>query len=191
VSGTIQEFLTLPSGGDTGYPGFVWRDNKLWVSYYASHENSKSRVYLASVSFDNLTDTFSRVDGLPGSNSLGSADVNSYAWRERGNTASQAIPNGTAEVMSGRLRVTGSSEGVPTNTNTGGAYLAGFNQADVRVSGNVSFEAVSIGPSGIVGADSNKFNNTFLLMLRSRPEQNFGTNSVLENGLVAIELGPN
>jgi hypothetical protein len=32
--------LRLPSGGtDTGYPGMVWHDNKLWVSYYSAHED--------------------------------------------------------------------------------------------------------------------------------------------------------
>ena len=31
--------LTLPSGGsDTGYPGMVWHNDELWVSYYSNHE---------------------------------------------------------------------------------------------------------------------------------------------------------
>jgi hypothetical protein len=46
--GTLQEFLTLPSGGDTSYPGLVWHDGLLWVSYYSSHEG-KAAVYLAKV----------------------------------------------------------------------------------------------------------------------------------------------
>lgn len=40
--------LELPSGGDTSYPGLVWHDGMLWVSYYASHEE-KTCVYLAKV----------------------------------------------------------------------------------------------------------------------------------------------
>jgi len=48
IAGTAREFLTLPSGGDSSYPGLVWHDNILWVSYYSSHEG-KSAIYLASV----------------------------------------------------------------------------------------------------------------------------------------------
>ncbi len=43
--------LTLPSGGDTSYPGMVWYDNALWISYYSSHEG-KTNIYLAKI---NLT----------------------------------------------------------------------------------------------------------------------------------------
>ena len=38
--------LTLPSGGDTSYPGLVWHEDLLWVSYYSSHDGS-SRIYMA------------------------------------------------------------------------------------------------------------------------------------------------
>ena len=38
----------LPSGGDTSYPGLVWHDGLLWVSYYSSHEG-KTSIYLARV----------------------------------------------------------------------------------------------------------------------------------------------
>jgi hypothetical protein len=44
----LTEILTLPSGGDTSYPGLVWQDGLLWVSYYASHEG-KTSIYLAKV----------------------------------------------------------------------------------------------------------------------------------------------
>lgn len=40
--------LVLPSGGDTSYPGFVWHADRLWVSYYSSHEDRTS-VYLATI----------------------------------------------------------------------------------------------------------------------------------------------
>jgi len=47
-AGTLTEFLTLPSGGDTSYPGLVFHDGLLWVSYYSSHEG-KTSIYLAKV----------------------------------------------------------------------------------------------------------------------------------------------
>ena len=50
---TLNEFLPLPSGGDTSYAGLVWHDNLLWVSYYSSHEG-KTSIYLARVKLDNL-----------------------------------------------------------------------------------------------------------------------------------------
>ena len=46
--GAVREFLRLPSGGDTSYPGLVMHDGLLWVSYYASHEG-KTSIYLARV----------------------------------------------------------------------------------------------------------------------------------------------
>jgi hypothetical protein len=52
-AGTVREALTLPSGGDTSYPGMVWHDGRLWVSYYASHEG-KSSIYLAEVEVADL-----------------------------------------------------------------------------------------------------------------------------------------
>lgn len=49
--GVMTECLKLPSGGDTSYPGLVWKDDMLWISYYSSHEE-KSSIYLAKVAFD-------------------------------------------------------------------------------------------------------------------------------------------
>jgi hypothetical protein len=40
--------LTLPSGGDTSYPGLVWHDGLMWMSYYSSHEG-KTAIYLAKI----------------------------------------------------------------------------------------------------------------------------------------------
>jgi hypothetical protein len=40
--------LILPSGGDTGYPGMVYHNGTLYVSYYSSHEEHSS-IYLAQV----------------------------------------------------------------------------------------------------------------------------------------------
>jgi hypothetical protein len=47
-AGKFEELLTLPSGGDTSYAGLVWHEDRLWVSYYSSHEG-KSAIYLAKV----------------------------------------------------------------------------------------------------------------------------------------------
>lgn len=46
---SYEPVLTLPSGGDTSYPGLVWHDGHLWMSYYSSHENKKSQIYLAKI----------------------------------------------------------------------------------------------------------------------------------------------
>jgi len=48
ADGRLVEALKLPSGGDTSYAGMVWHDNRLFVSYYSSHEG-KSAIYLAQV----------------------------------------------------------------------------------------------------------------------------------------------
>jgi hypothetical protein len=47
-AGRLTEFAKLPSGGDNSYPGLVWHDGLLWVSYYSSHEG-KASIYLAKV----------------------------------------------------------------------------------------------------------------------------------------------
>lgn len=44
----VKCMLTLPSGGDCSYPGLVYHDGILWISYYSSHE-SKAAIYLARV----------------------------------------------------------------------------------------------------------------------------------------------
>jgi hypothetical protein len=46
--GRLQKLIRLPSGGDTSYPGLLWHDGLLWVSYYSSHEE-KTSIYLAKV----------------------------------------------------------------------------------------------------------------------------------------------
>jgi hypothetical protein len=47
----LKEIITLPSGGDTSYPGLVYHDGLLWVSYYSSHEG-KTQIYLSKVKLD-------------------------------------------------------------------------------------------------------------------------------------------
>jgi len=44
----LTNLLIFPSGGDTSYPGLVWHNNQLWMSYYSSHEG-KSSIYLAKI----------------------------------------------------------------------------------------------------------------------------------------------
>ncbi|HEX4129589.1 MAG TPA: exo-alpha-sialidase [Pirellulales bacterium] len=45
---SYEPVLALPSGGDTSYPGLVWHDGLLWMSYYSSHEG-KTSIYLAKI----------------------------------------------------------------------------------------------------------------------------------------------
>lgn len=45
---TYEPVLTLPSGGDTSYPGLVWHAGLLWMSYYSSHDGATS-IYLAKI----------------------------------------------------------------------------------------------------------------------------------------------
>ncbi|HMT68306.1 MAG TPA: hypothetical protein PKE28_11980, partial [Bacteroidales bacterium] len=40
--------LILPGGGDCSYPGMVWHEDMLVVSYYSSHEG-KSSIYIARI----------------------------------------------------------------------------------------------------------------------------------------------
>jgi hypothetical protein len=47
---SITPELILPSGGDCSYPGLVWRNGLLWMSYYSSHEGRTS-IYLAKIKF--------------------------------------------------------------------------------------------------------------------------------------------
>jgi hypothetical protein len=45
---TYEPMLTLPSRGDTSYPGLVWHKGILWMSYYSSHLG-KTSIYLARI----------------------------------------------------------------------------------------------------------------------------------------------
>ncbi len=44
----VKSRMILPSGGDCSYPGIVFHEGILWVSYYSSHE-SKTAIYLARI----------------------------------------------------------------------------------------------------------------------------------------------
>lgn len=45
---TLSEVISLPSGGDTSYPGLVQIDGRILCSYYSSHEG-KAAIYLAEL----------------------------------------------------------------------------------------------------------------------------------------------
>ena len=45
---SYKPVLYLPSGGDCSYPGMVWHDGLLWMSYYSSHQG-KASIYLARI----------------------------------------------------------------------------------------------------------------------------------------------
>jgi hypothetical protein len=54
-TGKFDGLLTLPSGGDNSYPGFVVdeKNRRLYVSYYSSHEG-RAAIYLATLRLDAL-----------------------------------------------------------------------------------------------------------------------------------------
>ena len=52
AAGDYEPVLTLKSSGDTSYPGLVWHDGLLWMSFYSSHEG-KTSIYLAKIKLPN------------------------------------------------------------------------------------------------------------------------------------------
>ena len=48
-SSRLDKIVTLPSGGDNSYPGLILEGDKLWMTYYSSHIDNKSRVYIAEL----------------------------------------------------------------------------------------------------------------------------------------------
>ncbi len=61
ASGHCDAILTLPSGGDTSYPG-LWIDRErglAYVSYYSSHQD-KTAIYLATLRLDALLESKSK-----------------------------------------------------------------------------------------------------------------------------------
>ena len=50
-----SEIVTLPSGGDTSYPGLVFDGRTLLVSYYSSHED-RTAIYLATLTLNSNGD---------------------------------------------------------------------------------------------------------------------------------------
>lgn len=46
---SIHPQLILPSHGDCSYPGMVYHEGMLWISYYSSHEGNRAAIYLARI----------------------------------------------------------------------------------------------------------------------------------------------
>lgn len=55
-TGKLNEWRTLPSGGDCSYAGMVVCANQLIVSYYSSHEG-QSRIYIARLLLQEVAET--------------------------------------------------------------------------------------------------------------------------------------
>ena len=53
--GTMTRLLKLPSGRDTSYPGLVWYEGMLYVSYYSGHEG-KTSIYLAKLKVEDRSE---------------------------------------------------------------------------------------------------------------------------------------
>src|SRR5690606_13549132 len=54
-NGHFRKILRLPSGGDNSYPGFVIKKDKVYVSYYSSHEGISS-IYFAEIPMSLIED---------------------------------------------------------------------------------------------------------------------------------------
>ena len=48
-NGDFREVLKLPSNSDSSYPGFVFENDTLYMSYYSSHETEKTSIYFAEI----------------------------------------------------------------------------------------------------------------------------------------------
>ncbi len=48
TAGGFFPLFILPSGGDCSYPGLVYLDGMLWISYYSAH-NGNTAIYLAKI----------------------------------------------------------------------------------------------------------------------------------------------
>ncbi|MEX0641549.1 MAG: sialidase family protein [Pirellulales bacterium] len=48
LDGKFTEYVRVPSGSDTSYPGMVLYNNMLWASYYSNHEGRTS-IFLAKM----------------------------------------------------------------------------------------------------------------------------------------------
>ncbi len=59
IDGAFNTLITFPSGGDTSYPGMLLHGDKLWFSYYSSHEGRTS-IYLATIALQELGITATR-----------------------------------------------------------------------------------------------------------------------------------
>ena len=49
----LQEVCRFPSGGDCSYPGLVYKNGKIYISYYSGHEKGTA-IYFAQIDYDQL-----------------------------------------------------------------------------------------------------------------------------------------
>lgn len=52
ANGEASDLLLLPSKGDNSYPGITTLNNHIYISYYSSHIDNKSAIYLTQISLD-------------------------------------------------------------------------------------------------------------------------------------------
>jgi hypothetical protein len=45
----FKAWITLPSGGDTSYPGMIEHEGRLMVSYYSSYESHQASIFIADI----------------------------------------------------------------------------------------------------------------------------------------------
>ncbi|MHC4799502.1 MAG: right-handed parallel beta-helix repeat-containing protein [Planctomycetota bacterium] len=69
-NGTMTKLLKLPSGGDTSYPGLVWYEGMLYVSYYSGHEG-KTSIYLAKLKVEDGSEEGFGAEVNPTGNPIG------------------------------------------------------------------------------------------------------------------------
>ncbi|MHC4325368.1 MAG: sialidase family protein, partial [Planctomycetota bacterium] len=86
-NGAMTKLLKLPSGGDTSYPGMVWHNGMLYISYYSSHEG-KTSIYLAKLkitpkSTEQIGDTDSATAFLSANEILTSYEQSLVVLREK------------------------------------------------------------------------------------------------------------
>ena len=58
----LHPTFTLPSGGDTSYPGILVEKDEIIVSYYSGHETKRPSIYLARIPLKNFDWGFERTD---------------------------------------------------------------------------------------------------------------------------------
>lgn len=46
---SLEKLITLPSSGDCSYAGVIQKDSEVWISYYSSHEDDSTDIYLAKL----------------------------------------------------------------------------------------------------------------------------------------------
>jgi hypothetical protein len=130
-----------------------------------------------------VIDTYTRSDTSPVTDSVGQTEAGGYDYVERGNSPTATTALGTAEIVNNELRIYG-RQGALTN-DTGGVYLSGYDSADLTLSSTVRFEHNFAAPDS-----TQELANTYQILLRSRPDVNFGNNAA-NIGVIGVEFGAN